>query len=376
MGGAENSVLRMMHRLADHGWEVELVLSTGGGLLEPRVDSRVKVTRLRDKVVGQRFLSETRIGPKILWMLMDGLPFLYSRVQWLVRALKFRFKRFDVAVISLHGLSPVFCCSFVQADKRLQWIRNDLANCDPKGTVTRTIKRYKNQIDCFVCVSNTAMQSLIDLFPDLKKKSIVMYNIIDAKEMLARADKEGNPYAEYKNTLKVVTVCRLSDQSKGLIRMLQVHRELRDRGINFHWFVVGDGSDRDQIAQAVSKMGMTDRFILVGRKENPFPYYRYADISATLSYYEGLCGTVNEAKVLGKPVIATRFSGIDEQITDGMNGLIVENDKDAILVGLQRLLTDKKLREKLTNDIYPTAITDDESKLRLFNQITEEKDTV
>ena len=108
---------RMMRLLADHGWEVELVLSVAGGKLEPRVDPRVKVTHLRDKVVGRRFLGERRVSKKILWLLIDGAPFLLTRLQWLVRALRFRFKSYDIAAIGLHGLSPNFCCRFVRAKK-------------------------------------------------------------------------------------------------------------------------------------------------------------------------------------------------------------------------------------------------------------------
>ena len=57
VGGAENSLLRMMRLLADHGWEVELVLSVAGGKLEPRVDPRVKVTHLRTKLLGDGSLE-------------------------------------------------------------------------------------------------------------------------------------------------------------------------------------------------------------------------------------------------------------------------------------------------------------------------------
>ena len=94
--------------------------------------------------------------------------------------------------------------------------------------------------------------------------------------------------------------------------MLDVYKRLTDEGIEFYWFIVGDGPDRDELEKRVREFGLEKRFILMGRKENPFPYYKYADISTTLSYYEGLCGAVNEAKVIGKPVIATQFSGIED----------------------------------------------------------------
>lgn len=374
VGGAENSLLRMMRLLADHGWEVELVLSVAGGKLEPRVDPRVKVTHLRDKVVGRRFLGERRVSKKILWLLIDGAPFLLTRLQWLVRALRFRFKSYDIAAIGLHGLSPNFCCRFVRAKKRILWIRNDLSGCDPQGRIKRSIQKYKREIDCYMCVSGTAKESLIGLFPELESKAVVMHNVIDPEAMRSRADGEKNPYGGYDDLLNVVTVCRMADQAKGIFRMLEVHCRLHEAGLNFRWFLVGDGPDAAKLKQAVAKRKMADRFILLGEKENPFPYYRHADVSATLSHYEGLCGTVNEAKVMGRPVIATRFSGISEQITDGVNGMIVENNEDAIFDGMKRILTDAELRQRLTNDTLPEALIDDDRKIRLLERILEDED--
>ena len=363
------SLVRLMRALVEHGWDVELVLSTAGGALEPRVDSRIRINHLRDRIFGQRFLMERRFWFKALWLVLDGFPFLYSRFQWTARALSYRFKYFDVAAISLHGLSPSFCCNFVRADRRLHWIRNDLAKCDPDEKVISNIQHYKNDIDAFICVSSTARKSLLREFPDLDSKTWVMHNIIDANDMVARSSIGGDPYDRYGEVLKVVTVCRLSDQSKGLFRMLDVHRKLRSAGIDFRWFVIGDGLDRKKLEQATREYGMEEHFILMGRKDNPFPYYRYADVSATLSYYEGLCGSVNEAKVLGLPVIATRFSGVEEQLINGVNGLIVENHEHAILEGMKRLLSDGDLRSQLSNDVLPEPIRDDAQKIRLFERL-------
>jgi len=371
IGGAEMSVLRLMRFLADHGWEVELVLSTGGGMLEPRIDPRVKVTHLRDRVVGRRFLMERHPLRKLLWLALDGFPYICTRLQWLAHALPYRIRQYDLAIISLHGLSPAFCCRWVQAHKRIQWIRNDLALCDEHGKAACNIRRYNQLIDYFVCVSGTTYKSLISLFPELAKKALVIYNVIDAAEMRARASAADNPYATYGDGLNAVTVCRLVDKAKGLFRMLRVHQRLSAEGINFNWFVVGDGPDRDRLAAQIKGCGMEDNFILLGQQENPFPYYKYADISATLSYFEGLCGTVNEAKVLGKPVIATRFSGIEEQLIDGMNGLIVENNEQAIYTGMHRLLTDTTLRLSLTNDFLPKHIRDDENKFTQLKLMVE-----
>nr|WP_297096636.1 glycosyltransferase [Thermomonas sp.] len=87
---------------------------------------------------------------------------------------------------------------------------------------------------------------------------------------------------------------------------------------------------------------------------------------AVLSRYEGLCGVVNEARVLERPVIATRFAGIEEQIESGVNGLIVEQDVDAICDGLASLIRDAGLRQRLAQGGYPPELLDDEAKLNAY----------
>ena len=89
------------------------------------------------------------------------------------------------------------------------------------------------------------------------------------------------------------------EKAKGLLRMVRIHKRLSDEGIDFMWFVIGDGTDREIMKIAINKASLDSKMILIGSKENPYPYFKAADISATLSYYEGLCGAVNEAKIIG-----------------------------------------------------------------------------
>jgi hypothetical protein len=62
-------------------------------------------------------------------------------------------------------------------------------------------------------------------------------------------------------------------------------------------------------------------------------------------------------------VIATRFSGIEEQIEHGVNGLIVEQDEGAICAGLASLICDPGLRERLARGGYPRELLDDDAKI-------------
>lgn len=103
---------------------------------------------------------------------------------------------------------------------------------------------------------------------------------------------------------------------------------------------------------------------------NPFPYYRHADLCASLSYYEGFCGTISEAKFMGKAVIATEFAGTHEQIQHLSNGYIVQNNEEAIFEGMKTLLLNKELIASITNNELPPAVNDENIKAeQLYRRI-------
>jgi glycosyltransferase involved in cell wall biosynthesis len=371
VGGAEKSVLRLTKLLSDKGWDVTLVLTTGGGKLEGQIDSRVKVHHLRSAAAGGKFKKEK--GLQKLKYIDDLMLYMLFWLEGVLKSFAFLFRSYDAAAISLHGLSPKFVCRYVRAKKRFHWIRNDLSIADSDGKAANNIHQYHAYIDKYICVSQTALNSLQKIFPETCTKSLVIPNVIEAEQMIMDATLQTDPLAEYRNSLKVITVCRLFDKAKGLLRMVRVHKRLSDEGIDFMWFVVGGGPDHKKLQMAIDKAGLSSKMILLGSKENPFPYFKAADISATLSYYEGLCGAVNEAKVMGKPVLATQFSGINEQIVNEESGLIVANNENAIFEGLKRMLSDRNLRSKLNNNYLPEMIMNDRYKVDRLSMLIEER---
>ena len=55
-----------------------------------------------------------------------------------------------------------------------------------------------------------------------------------------------------------------------------------------------------------------------------------------------------EAMATGIPVIATRVEGVEETITDGVDGLLVPpEDSDELALAIVRLLEDPELRKKI-----------------------------
>lgn len=368
-GGAEKSLLRLMAGLAGRGCEVHLVLTSPGGALEPEVDPRVRIWHLR-KIRMRAPKGRSRLAHAL------GLPTQAARraAAWLQESgqrRRFRGMTFDAAFAGLTGLSPDFICNAVDARRRFVFVRNDPV-ADRDGRWAANIRRFHTRIDAYVCVSKYVRDALAARFPEIADKSACIYNLLDPQAMRNKAAGQPNPFAEDGEGIRVLSVCRLQEAPKGLLRMVEVHRRLLDAGLPHVWHVLGDGPDRSLLERAIDAQGVTASFKLHGAVANPFPYYKHADICAVLSRYEGLCGVVNEARVLERPVIATRFSGIEEQIESGVNGLIVEQGVAAICEGLALLICDAGLRERLGQGGYPAELLDDVAKLECIESLIDE----
>ncbi|MBJ7574386.1 glycosyltransferase [Luteimonas sp. MC1828] len=347
----------MLTALAERGCEVHLVLTSAGGALEPDVDARVTIHHLRTI---RTWLPVSTIP--VLGTILLTAKWLAARCQETWRRRRFRSTGFDAAICGSAGLSPDFICNVVDARKRFVFIRSD-PGMVADGRWGGNIRNFHRCIDAYLCVSDSVRRSMQIEYPEVGEKCVTSYNLLNVNEMLARADGYPNPFGASPDSLCVLTVCRLQEVSKGLLRMVEVHRRLLEAGVPHLWHVVGDGPDRALLEQAIRAQGVSTTFKLHGAIENPFPFYKHADICAVLSRYEGLCGVVNEARGLERPVIATRFAGIEEQIEDGVNGLIVEQDLGAICDGLSSLIRDAELRERLARGGYPRELLNDDAKV-------------
>ncbi|MCC6441730.1 MAG: glycosyltransferase [Rhodanobacteraceae bacterium] len=373
-GGAEKSLLRLMAGLADRGCEIHLVLTSPGGLLEPEVDSRIHLHHLR-RVPVIKFAPGAAWRHVVQWPLR-AIRGAVARLQERAARLQFSGVKFDAAFTGITGLSPYFICKAVDAKKRFVFVRSNPEAADHKGRWASNVQAFHEQIDAYVCVSESVRDAMAKRFPVIAEKCVCIYNLLDAKAMLAKAELGQEPFHAADDRVRVLTVCRLQEASKALLRMVEVHRLLLDAGLAHEWHVLGDGPDRVLLERAIKASGVAATFKLHGAVGNPFPYYKHADICAVLSRYEGLCGVVNEARVLERPVIATRFAGIEEQIQSGVNGLVVEQDVEAICAGMASLIRDAALRERLAKGGYPHALLDDDAKvdalLRLIEVATPE----
>jgi glycosyltransferase involved in cell wall biosynthesis len=136
-------------------------------------------------------------------------------------------------------------------------------------------------------------------------------------------------------------------KQKSYETAIEAARLLKERGHSFRWYVFGEGEERADLENRIKDAALENEFILFGSVRNPFPYLREAQIYVQCSKFEGQSIAVREAKVLGMPIVLSLSSGNHDQLTDGVDGIYVGTDALSVADGIERLITDPKLRQRL-----------------------------
>ena len=189
-----------------------------------------------------------------------------------------------------------------------------------------------------VCVSDKLRKMFIQVFPEYAGRCSTIFDIQNAA-LIEKMAQEKIELTKHGTTL--VTVGRLVPQ-KGYDIAAEAAMILKERGGEFHWYIVGDG-DRASIEADIVRYGIGDCFTLLGAKANPYPYMKAADIYVQTSKFEGYCLTLAEARMLNVPCVTTAFDVVYDQMIDGENGLVVDMNAPAVAGGIERLMNDADL---------------------------------
>ena len=147
----------------------------------------------------------------------------------------------------------------------------------------------------------------------------------------------------------LLSVGRL-DYQKGFERIPALAARVLKRHPGWKWIIVGDGIFRRQIQKDIEAMGLQDSLILAGR-DNPFPYYRKAELLVMTSRYEGFGLVLLEALSENCPVLAFNCRyGPSDIIIEGENGfLIPPEDFSALENRIHQLIENPLLRARLAS---------------------------
>lgn len=356
MGGTNKIALNFIEELSAY-CDVTLILSEKSGELLDQLPSGIHLLVDEMADIKKLFVEDIK-RLRILSIVKDVIYYAKIRLgkdsidnyRYIVdRNKQICDTEFDCA-ISYHGQSPERLLNLlyrIKSKKRVAWIHGEMAFSEDK---CRRLRKYYHQIDHFFFVSNPTQASFAKVIPFDETKATVYYNPIDKQDILDKSQQPCEPAFE-EGSINLLTVGRVSSE-KGQDMIPAITRKLLDLGHRVRWYVVGDGDMRPEIEKRIKNEHVEDAVVLLGVKTNPYCYMKACDIYVQPSYTEGYSTTICEAGMLGKAIVGTKPSGgIRDQITDGVDGLIVDATVDGLTGGILTLIENEALRHQFERDI-------------------------
>ena len=164
-----------------------------------------------------------------------------------------------------------------------------------------------------VAASGQLVAQLREKFPETAGKIVEIPNILSGERILglSRAFEPGFPAG----LLCIVTVGRLH-RDKGMDLAVEAAAILRRRGLEFRWYLLGGGPEEEILREKIRYFGLENAVFLLGMVENPYPFVANADLYVQPSRVEAYGLAMAEARILGRPVLATDTSGARAQLPE------------------------------------------------------------
>ncbi len=143
---------------------------------------------------------------------------------------------------------------------------------------------------------------------------------------------------------KVIGFVGRLDEEKGLIPFIKEFDKYKEKFIDTKIFIIGSGTQEEEIRSMVKKLELGEFFIFTGFQENVYDFFPIIDVFFLPSLYEGLPMVILEAMAFGIPVVAMDVGSISEVINSHRGRLIKPGDYRSFMEELRNLKEDKQLR--------------------------------
>lgn len=225
-------------------------------------------------------------------------------------------ENYDIVVAYSEGVITKFV-SQIEKAKKIAWIHIDYKRYLEYFPQTNELYTY-SVYDKIIIPSIFSKKSFIDTYPSLREKVYVIQNLLDVKQTLLNANEFSIIEDKFKtDNFKILSVGRICYE-KGVDKIPKIAKELKKRGNKFQWFIIGSGSDieTNHLLSEIKKENVKDCVILLGAKNNPYPYIKNSNLIAITSISETFSYVIAEAKIIGTPIITTDFGTVKEVMSE------------------------------------------------------------
>lgn len=384
IGGAEKALLGLLETIDTKRYQVDLFLMRHSGELMKYIPEKINLlpmipqyaclaipitqvikeghfltafNRWRGKISAQKRIQELRLEH-------SDVSLEYSHKFTISSMPMINDVEYDLAI---SFLTPhYFVAEKVKAKKKIAWIHTDYSKVQvDKESQLKMWQPY----DHIASISDQASEVFKTVFPELKEKLFVLENIMPMKYMhcLENTFSVCDEFTE-DGSVKLLSIGRFTG-AKNFDNIPDICRRILKKGIDIKWYIIGYGGEESLIRAKIQEANMQNNVLILGKKDNPYPYIMACDIYIQPSRYEGKCVTVREAQILHKPVIITNYATSSSQLRDGYDGIIVPMDNEGCAEGIVRVINNLELQKRLIDNTKEIDYSNREEINKLYQLV-------
>lgn len=228
-----------------------------------------------------------------------------------------------------------------------------------EGSLKRRIalfveKRVCSAADVIAACSGAEAEGIVQAGLAPRAKVRVVENGVDVGQLQTPSTLSRGELGIPEDAFVVGTVGRISAQ-KDPATFLAAAARILDGAPGAHFVMAGDGPLLSEVGETVRQLGLTDRFHLLGWRDDAQEVLKLFDVFLITSRYEGGSFAILEAAGAGRPIVACDSPGVGSLIDDGETGLLSPaGDAAGVAVAVLSLYKDAKIGQRLAARAFET----------------------
>ena len=366
IGGVQKSLISALKCFDYDKYDVTLYLRKNRTTLLPYIDKRVNVIINEDKTHYYRKPYAVMLQLKsAVYKVLGKTEKMKACEKELADRMRidsmeyekntyFKDKFFDKAIAYVQGYTVQFVCDYVEAKEKFVFFHTST------DEIHEVHERAFPHIKKIAALHNEQKDLIKDWYNLNDDKIAIVENYVDKETVIVQSMEYSVDKPEGKT---VLCSCGRLSSVKGFDQAIECAKILKNKGINFFWYFVGDGPEKTKLLSLIEKYELQDYVKITGMKENPYPFMRACDIYVQPSYEEALGLTIVEAQKLSKPVVTTATVG-GKKLVSEKTGVVTEIFADALADGIIKLMTDKQLYRDIIEFLEKNDNADEINKFK------------
>lgn len=335
IGGIETALVTLINELAKtNKYEITLVLEKKQGIFLDEVDKKVEIIEYSP--------SYNKI--KIIAKIKNAI----NRFKFIK---KYK-NKYDCAISYATYSLPSSFVARVASTNSILWVHNEymlVCNNDEEEYRKFFFGIKADKFKKIVFVSNSTRENFERALGNtMDNERVTINNLVDYHQIVEKSNEEITDCQKDNNKTTFLFVGRLTEHDKRISRLIKASELLKNDNVDFRVLVIGDGADSNQYKNMVEEKNLKENILFLGKKKNPYPYFRLSDCLVLTSEHEGFAIVFVEAMILKLPIITTKVADSKEMVSNKY-GVVVDKNEYAVYKAMKEFINNKYEYKQIFN---------------------------